>query len=292
VIAARVWLAIALVACEPNDAADAGLAVACGDAVVREGLGCEVLGGLLLAPRDVWVTDDGAIVATELGAGRIVRLEDGAWVPIAEGLSSPIGLREASDGRLIVGEEAAGSVSWIDPVSGARTPIAADLGNVTYVAGAPDGTLFVSSFGTTAPVGSGVVHRVDPESRSATPFATGLHVPEGLFVGGDGTLVVAEWQLPSAILRFPSGGGDVVAATVEATGFEHVYGLASDGAGGIFVGDHAGRVVHVRSDGTRDVLLDRIGRPGGITRHPSGELLVVEFVDFGAMGRVFRLRGL
>lgn len=283
----RSLLLVCLACGAPPAEPDSGVrAVECGDAEVREGLGCVVLGGSLRAPRDVWVLD-GAIYVSEFGNDRIVRLEGGAWSVVADGLRGPIGLRAIGE-RLVVGEEHARSVSWIDPASGVREPIAEELHNVTYVALAPGGALWVSSFETTAPVGSGIVWRVDPDGTSA-PFATGLHVPEGLFAEDDGSLVVAEWALPSAIVRFPPDGGAVSARIAE--GFENVYGLCGDGAGGFFVGDHAGRVVHVRIDGSREVLIDRIGRPGGITRHPDGDLLVVEFVDFGAEGRLLRLSG-
>ena len=80
-------------------------------------------------------------------------------------------------------------------------------------------------------------------------------------------------------------------ATTIADGFDRVYGLAPDGAGGYYVGDHAGRVVHIAAAGARTVVIDGIGRPGGIAHDRDGALLVAEFVDFGAPGRVLRLDG-
>ena len=264
----------------------------CPGVVAGPGLSCEVLGGPLAAPRDVWVTRDGAIYVTSMGAGTIVRLDGDRFVIVASGLQAPIGLREAPDGALIVGEEGAHSVARIDRTTGARTPIAGDLGNVTYLTIDPSGVVFASSFDRVGPFGTGRVTRLDPVTRAVARYATGLHVPEGLFVDAAGALFVAEWSVPSSVRRFPPGGGDVGASSVVTADLANVYGLLADGAGGMFIGDHAGRVLRQRADGTREVVLDRIGRPGGFAREADGALLVAEFVDFGAMGRVMRVRGL
>lgn len=275
-----------------GDPPDSGGPVDCEPALPAAGVTCEQLGGTLIAPRDVWVTRAGRIVATEMGAGRVVRLDGDQWVAIAEGLSGPIGIRELEDGDLVVAEEHALGVFRIDPVSGVRSPIATALRNVTYVALAARGDIFVSSFATVGPDGTGIVWRIDPSSGAAVEHATGLHVPEGVIAEPDGSLVVAEWQEPSSIRRFAPGGGPASGSEEIADGFAQVYGVALDGAGGFFVGDHAGRVVRIRASRAREVVLDGIGRPGGLTRTAEGALLVVEFVDFGAIGRVMRLAGL
>ena len=91
-------------------------------------------------------------------------------------------------------------------------------------------------------------------------------MPEGIFFDTDGRLFVAEWLLPSAVLRFESAGGPASSATLFADGFKNVYGLASDGDGGIYAGDHAGKVVHVAADGTTTDVVTGIGKPGEIGR--------------------------
>lgn len=273
-------------------APDAPAPSTCPGAVAAPGLSCEVLGGPLLAPRDVWVTRDGAIYVTAMGAGTIVRLDGDRFVTVASGLSAPIGLREAPDGALLVGEEGGHSVARIDRTTGARTPVAGDLGNVTYIAVDAAGAVFASSFDQVGPFGTGRVTRVDPATRATTRYATGLHVPEGLFVDAAGSLFVAEWSTPSVVRRFPAGGGAVDASSVVTGDLANVYGLLPDGAGGMFIGDHAGRVLRLRAGGAREVVLDRIGRPGGFAREVDGSLLVAEFVDFAAMGRLLRVRGL
>jgi streptogramin lyase len=271
---------------------DAGPVRACPGALVANDLSCEVLGGPLAAPRDVWVTRDGAVFVTEMGAGTLVRLDGDRFVRVASGLQGPIGLREAADGALLVGEEGARSVARIDRGTGARTLLAGDLGSVTYLALGPDGAVFASSFDNVGPFGTGRVTRVDPATGATARYATGLNVPEGLFLDASGALFVAEWALPSSVRRFAPGGGDVGTSAVVATDLTNVYGLLPDGAGGMFIGDHAGRVLRQRADGAREVILDRIGRPGGMARAADGALLVAEFVDFNATGRLLRVRGL
>jgi len=150
----------------------------------------------------------------------------------------------------------------------------------------------MSSFEELADSKKGVVYRVNLGTGVATPFATGLNVPEGLFVSGAGALTVAEWLLPSAVLRFPAGGGAVATATKLAEGFQNVYGLASDGGDGMYAGDHAGRVVHVASDGAQTDVVTGIGRPGGLWLARNGDLWIAEFVDFGATGYLIRISGL
>lgn len=271
---------------------DAPTASVCPGVVAAPGLSCEVLGGPLLAPRDVWVTRDGTVYVTAMGAGTIERLDGDRFVPVASGLQAPIGLREAPDGALLVGEEGGRSVARIDRTTGARTLVAGELGNVTYLTVDAAGAVFASSFDQVGPFGTGRITRIDPVTRAATRYATGLHVPEGLFVDGAGALHVAEWAEPSVVRRFPAGGGAVEASSVVTGDLANVYGLLPDGAGGMFIGDHAGRVLRLRADGTRDVVLARVGRPGGFAREAGGALLVAEFVDFGAAGRLLRVRGL
>lgn len=238
---------------------------------------------VLTAPRDVTVDGD-TIYVSEMGTGRIVTVGDSIDV-VAEGLSAPVGLRVLPDGDLLVAEEGRGSLAHIDVATGERTEVRGELNAVTYLELGPDGAAYVSSFREVAPTGTGVVWRVDLATTEATMFATGLNVPEGLFFEGD-ELRVVEWHLPSAVVGFSAGGGDT--GTNLGAGYENAYGLVGDREGGFIVGDHAGRIVHHRADGTTDTLLEGIGRPGGLAWH--GEtLLIAEFVDFGAPGYLVRL---
>ncbi|MAQ17476.1 MAG: hypothetical protein CMN30_22110 [Sandaracinus sp.] len=239
----------------------------------------------LIAPRDVAVGLDGAIYVSEMGAGRITRFGDEA-ATVADGLTAPIGLRVLPDGDLVVAEEGLGTLARIDPTTGARTEVARDLRAVTYVALADEAAALVSSFAEVAPTGTGVVWRVALNSGEATPLATGLNVPEGLFLR-DGELRVVEWHEPAAVMGGPP---DALERLTE--GYANAYGLLDDGEGGHLVGDHGGRIVHERADGSREVLVEGMGRPGGMAWTADGALLIAEFVDFGATGYLIRLEPL
>lgn len=261
-----------------------------GPALPRVGLSCMRYPFALASPRDVLFASDGSIYVSEFGAGRILRLQADGFAVVAEGLTSPIGLRELPDGDLIVAEEGANSAARIDASTGARTEIAGGLSAVTYLTLGPDGAAYVSSFREVAPTSTGVIWRVDIASGAASPYVTNMNVPEGLFFDGD-QLVAAEWHLPSAVLRFDAAGGVAADAETIGTGYENVYGLISDGAGGALVGDHAGRIVQLRADGTEEDVLVGIGRPGGMAWADDGDLLIAEFVGFGATGWLIRVSG-
>lgn len=276
---------------DPNCAVPPGASDLIHEGVPQRGLVCTRFPYPLAAPRDVVESADGHVYVTEFGAGKIVELTDGGFVTVASGLVAPIGLREADDGALLVTEEGLQSLSRIDRATGARTLIATVGQNVTYLARGPDGAAYVSSFKELADSKKGVVFRVDLNTKSVSPYATALNVAEGLFFDG-GELLVAEWLLPSAVHRLPAGGGAAGPGTVVAEGFQNVYGLAGDGEGGFYAGDHAGRVVHVAADGAQSDVVTGIGRPGGIWRAKSGDLWVAEFVDFGQTGYLIRIEGL
>lgn len=229
-------------------------------ATPRPGLRCTRYPFALAAPRDV-VEVDGAIYVTEMSAGRVVRLTDGGFVPVASGLTTPIGIRSA-DGKLIVSEEGAHTVSRIDPATGEKVVLARDLGNVTYLTIGPDGATYVSSF-TALDTATGVVKRV---GDTVSDYVTGVNVPEGLAFDGTSLLVV-EWGRPSKVSR----GGTVVAS-----GFDRAYGIAKSDRGW-FVSDTTARVVvEVLADGTRENVLTNAATPAGLFRASNGDLLVVE----------------
>lgn len=261
------------------------------EGIPAPGLVCTRFPYPLASPRDVVEAADGTILVTEFGAGRIVALGDSGFTEVAKGLVSPIGLREDEDGSLLVTEEGLFSLARIDRATGARTPIAKLPHNVTYLA-TSGAKAYVSVFFELADTKKGGVYEVDLATGTFAPFATALNVPEGVFVEPDGSLFVAEWLLPSAVHHVPAAGGAAGPATQVATGFQNVYGLASDGKGGFYAGDHAGKITHVASDGSRQDLLTNIGRPGGIWIAASGDMWIAEFVDFGQTGYLIRLRGL
>jgi sugar lactone lactonase YvrE len=277
---------------DPNCAIPEGASALITEGIPAPGLACLRYPYPLSAPRDVVETADGQVFVTEFGAGRIVRLTGSGFVTVAEGLVAPIGLREENPQKLLVTEEGLHSLSRIDRATGAKNQIAAGMNQVTYLTRGPDGAAYVASFQEAADTQKGVVWRVDLTTGATLPFATGTNVTEGLFFDAQNRLHAADWLLPSAVYRFPAAGGPIANATQVASGFQNIYGIAADGAGGFYAADHAGKVVRVAPDGTKTDVVTSIGRPGGLWIAKNGDLLIAEFVDFGQTGYLLRITGL
>ncbi len=262
---------------------------------VMPGVTCVRYPHALVGPRDAIEVADGTVFVSEMGAGRIARFAGGTWSPYVDGLVAPIGLRALADGSLVVAEEHAHRLSRVR--NGVRETVAEDLGNVTYLTLDAQERVYVSSFTAFAPTGTLWQIALTP-GAAPRAFATGLNVPEALRFDPDGTLLAAEWNAPSRILRFAPTGGPATAAQTVAAGFSGVYGLARLASGALLVAHHNrdvaahGEVVRIAPDGTRTVVLGDIKTPGGITVTPGGDVLVTEFHGGGSVGYLIRLSGL
>ncbi len=277
-------------AADPNCAVPEGAADTVKPGLVAQGYLCTRFPYPLIAPRDVIETTDGRVFVSEFGAGRIVELTANGFVTIAENLAAPIGLREENATTLLVTEEGKGSLARIDKSTGARTLIANQLHHTTYLSLGPDGAAYVSSFEELANTKKGIVWRVSLQDKTAVPYATGLNVAEGLFFDAAENLAVADWLLPSAVYRYPQGGGTIDTASTVGSGFNNIYGLADDKNGGFYAGDHAGSVVHVSAAGDKTPIVSQIGRPGGIWVSKNNDLWVAEFTEFGKTGYLLKIK--
>ncbi|MFO0590775.1 MAG: hypothetical protein U0441_24745 [Polyangiaceae bacterium] len=277
---------------DPNCAVPPDADATVTEGVPAAGLTCIRYPFPLASPRDVLIANDGAIFVTEYGAGRIRELSADGFVPVAEGLVSPIGLREDDGGSLLVTEENLFSLARIDRKTGARTQIAKLSNHVTYMTRGPDGAAYISSFAGLSDNNLAAVYRVDLSNGTITPFATGMDVPEGVFFDPNGAFRAAEWFSPARILAFPPSGGDAANAAVLAEDLEHVYGLISDGKGGVLIADSTGQILRITQEGARTTLLTGIGVPGGMALSANGDLYIAEFRGFGQTGYLIRLQGL
>ena len=88
----------------------------------------------------------------------------------------------------------------------------------------------------------------------------------------------------------------VVQVTDKSFSKRALLGLEGEPGGGELRAEVVGmvrlEVLRQRADATSEVVIDRIGRPGGMARTADGALLIAEFVDFGARGRLLRVTGL
>jgi len=262
---------------------------------VMPGIGCVRYPQPLHGPRDAIELTDGTVLVSEMGGGRIARFSQGVWSVLATGFVAPIGLGTLSDGTVVVAEEYAQRLSRVR--NGLRETLAESLGNVTYLTVDAQDRVYVSAFTAFAPTGT--LWQIAP-TPGATPraFATGLNVPEALRFDPDGSLLAAEWNTPSRVLRFAATGGPAASAQTVTTGFAGVYGIARLPSGALLVANHNrdvashGEIVRIAPDGSRSLVLGDIKTPGGIFVTRSGDVLVTEFHGGGAIGYLIRLSGL
>jgi sugar lactone lactonase YvrE len=166
--------------------------------VVAEGF--DQLYGVAVAP-------DGAIVAAELGAGRVVSIRPGSVGVLASGLSDPVGVAIAPDGACLVTEAAAGRVvklsgegaKAVPALDGLQRPqgiVVHDGRGYVVDAGAKQVIAFDLATGARHTIASdlpvGAPPGVIPKPLLGMPPFSGPQGPfAGIAAGADGTLYVS-----------------------------------------------------------------------------------------------------
>jgi choice-of-anchor A domain-containing protein len=125
---------------------------------------------------------------------------------------------------------------------GLVTPLAdAGAGAASGGVVGPDGGLYLSNNA------QGIVYRVDPTTKVATEYATGLNTPRGLLFEPDGSLLIAE-NTPNRIRRFRNG-----ALTEFATGITAVDELRRGQDGAVYALNlNQGTLTRIAADGSQN----------------------------------------
>src|SRR5262245_3755193 len=206
----------------------------------------------LVGPEGLAFLADGSL-AVGSTTGRITRLTAGGTASVlAEVGESVAGLTTLRDGRLLAAAFA-GRIYAVDPPTGFTSVYADGIAGPNFIVQTRKGRVFVSASA------AGTI--VDATGGVLVDAASGLSFPNGLALGRDGFLYVAETGL-ARVSRLPlAADGTLGTAEVYATGLPLADGIALDrrgnllvvGAGMFLVVDRTTRAVSVLS---ADPLLD------------------------------------
>ncbi len=182
--------------------------------------------------------------------GRISRLTaDGSASVLAETGDSLAGLTTLRDGRLLAAAFAAGRIWAIDPATGFASVYASGIAGPNFIVETRKRRVFVSASQ------AGTI--VDATGGAPVDAASGLSFPNGLALGGDGYLYVAELGL-ARISRLPlAPDGTLGPAEVYATDTPLADGIAFDRRGNLLVlGQDTLRVVDASTRATTVLSTD------------------------------------
>ena len=151
----------------------------------------------LNAPSDAVELDDGSIVVSEMGSGKLIHLSGDDLKTrrtLAEGLMGPVQMIRGQDGHLYL-TEAAGLLTRVDPASGGITRLAKDLKMPEGLAQAADGSFVIAETAAKRLI------RLDSATGEQTILAENLPIgfapgpgmppsgiPTGVEIAADGTL--------------------------------------------------------------------------------------------------------
>ncbi len=160
-------------------------------------------------------------------AGEIRRFEaDGSYTVLANIGDAPAGMMGLRDGRVLVCAYAAERVWAISP-TGAATVLASGIPGANFAVATRTGRIYVSSSST------GKI--VEVSGGTPVDVASGLNFPNGLAIGPDRQLYVAELGA-NQISRLPiNKDGTLGAAEVYATGLTLADGIGFDRHGNLVV---------------------------------------------------------
>ena len=185
---------------------------------------------------------------------------------VATGLAFPDGLAHAPDGALLVTEEyRGGGVVRIDLASGFQTHMVRDLAD-------PDNIIVLGDdiYVTEEDI-QGRIVKIDATGE-VTAFASALANPEGLDLGPDGHLYVAEHATAGHVYRFAMDGSRETFAPV--TNGEGIRCLPG---GSVVVAETShDRVVRIDPDGRRVRITDEsMTAPDGLAYDPARDRVLV-----------------
>jgi sugar lactone lactonase YvrE len=175
------------------------------------------------------------------------------------------GLAWHKSGAILATEEyRGGGLLRIDPISGSYTYLLRDLADPDNI------VVFDDDIFLTEEDPQGRIVRID-HLQNTTVFASGLNGPEGLDVGPDGLLYVAEHYASGHVYRYsPDGTRETVGKVTNGEGLR----VLPDGT--VVVAETSeNRIVAFDPQGRKSVLADRITAPDGVAYDPLNRRVLV-----------------
>lgn len=240
---------------------------------VAPGIEYSVVARGLHKPRGLFFAPSGSLYVVEQVRGNVLKIgEDGHLTEVAKGLSDPHDLTMDTHGNLYIAETGAKRVARISPrgtvttyISGLRGPVDLDFN--------PRGELFVCELGA----GRVTAFKSAKEARVFVNLTA-----HGLAFDKSGVTFVNDWGR-DRIVKVDVDGQVKPIAKVEVP-----IGLAIGKSGDLYVAQRqAGKVLRVKLDGTRIILIEGLKAPRDPAFDAAGNLYVAET---GA-GRILRLEG-
>lgn len=231
----------------------------------------------LEVPAQLVANPDGSLLVAERGSrNRITRIDPrtGRISSFSSVPAEPYGLAWQGQ-RLLVSTRAG---IYAVPAHGGRSqPL--NTTNVGPIVPQSESTVL---YGDETEVG-----RLDLASGAKHPFPTPVAIPHTVLLAESGRMLVMD-SGNARILSVDTSSG---AATTVATGLDAGLGMTVSAAGDLIVGEHdTGRLIRVRSDGSKSVLAGGLRKPYSIVLARDGDYYVAEVGDLvfpsGALRRV------
>jgi len=197
------------------------------------------------------------VLITSWAAG-MVQIVDRATgdAKIHHGFTAPSDAIELADGRIIALEAATGNIRLVTDGDAPGEVLATGLNFPVAMVEAADGALYVTE---TNPAGTGALARIDLATKAVTRIAEGLAGPEGVDIGADGRVYLAEAGAGRVIALDPKDNSKTTIAEGLKTGLPAAEGtLPAYTTTGVAVSKRDG-AVYVASDITN--VIYRIAPP-------------------------------
>lgn len=220
------------------------------------------------APTGILVRDDGSILVSEWGAGRVAGIDsNGKRQSVIEGISAPAGIVEDSQGRIYVAGYGNGNI-YLWRGEGKPRILATGFSQPTGLLVTSEGNLLVANRG------ADTVEEIDQSGKRRT-ISSGHRLPAGLARTSTGALYVSCYG-GSVDRVAPDGSVTRITKGLQTPGV----GIMPAGPDSVLVVDNgAGEIVEVGPEGKIRSICGNLASPVALARDRQGRILVGTWGD-------------